>query len=159
MFELLDKISNPSPVDCEFFASKAYEGVKAYECNRANGFCLSPDCQQCGPIVSLPEGDEDYQVGKIVYATWGYEQTNVNFFVITKRTAAFVTLQPIGSIKEQTAYLAGKCTPNPKDVLDEKPIRRKLAHRDGKVIGCSFRESYGWISAWHGNPVGYSEYA
>ncbi len=159
MFELLDKISAPAPVDCEYFASKSYEGIKTYECNAANGYCLSPDCQQCGPAMNPPEGDEDWQVGKIAYATWGYDQTNVEWYVITKRTAKMVTLQPIGCIKEATAWLAGKCMPDPEQVLDKKPIRRKLAMRDGKIIGCSFRDYGGWINAWHGNPVGYSEYA
>ncbi len=38
---------------------------------------------------------EEIKVGDIFYTSWGYEQTNVKFWQVVKRTAKSVRLRPI----------------------------------------------------------------
>ena len=38
----------------------------------------------------------DVEIGHIVYASWGYDQTNIEFFKVVRKTAAMVELQAIG---------------------------------------------------------------
>ena len=39
----------------------------------------------------------DYQIGDILYSSWGYDQTNIDFYEVVGLTAKTVTLQEIGS--------------------------------------------------------------
>tara|TARA_R110000824_G_scaffold9642_6_gene42868 strand:+ start:775 stop:1293 length:519 start_codon:yes stop_codon:yes gene_type:complete len=52
------------------------------------------------PVVEmLSEGMySPLKVGDVLYSSWGYEQTNVDFYVITRRTKCTVTLAPVHSI-------------------------------------------------------------
>ncbi|GIL15278.1 MAG: hypothetical protein BroJett039_04510 [Chloroflexota bacterium] len=102
-----------------------------------------------------------YVPGAIVEAVYGYEQTNIDYYVITKRSGQFVTLQAIGkkNIKELPDALRGTCEPDPDNVLDEKPIRRKVhVNARGEESGIAIK-SYGWASLWDGRPSVWTEYA
>lgn len=109
--------------------------------------------------------DADYQPGKILYASWGYDQTNINWYKIVKRSGMNVILQELEAIESpkldlngNSYSMTGTSVPN-LDKPINKPIRRKLATRDGAIIGCNYTSSYGWISAWNGKPKGYTSYA
>ena len=99
-----------------------------------------------------------YTVGKIVENAWGYDQTNIDYYLIVKRTAKFVTLQPIGkkNIKE-TGFMSGKCEPDPSKVLNKPAIRRKVHTWEGEERGIAIYE-YGWCDLWQGNPSNWSNY-
>ena len=100
-----------------------------------------------------------YTKGQIVEYSWGYDQTNIDYFVITKRTPKMVTLQPIGSERTYNAHhMTGTCMPNLGMVLDKPAIRRKVAVRDGEEVGIAIN-SYGWADLWDGEPGHYSAYA
>ena len=93
--------------------------------------------------------EQIYTEGKIVEHVWGYDQTNIDYYIITKRTSAFVTLQPIGK-KNVTGSWSGKCEPDPSVILDKPVIRRKVYVRGGKEIGFAIHPSYGWATLWDG---------
>jgi len=97
--------------------------------------------------------EQIYTVGQIVEHTWGYDQSNVDYFLITKRTAKFVTLQPIGKKNvHETGFMSGKCEPDANRILDKPAIRRKVYTRDGRETGVAIHPSYGWGSLWNGKP-------
>ena len=98
------------------------------------------------------EGDK-MQPGAIVVDSWGYEQTNIDFYLITARVGDMVTLQPIGQRREYTGDMQGNCTPDPETFAGD-PIRRKV-NKWGAVAPYSF--SCGRI--WDGRPMGWSSYA
>ena len=99
-----------------------------------------------------------YQVGAIVYDTWGYEQTNVDFYCIVKRSGTMVTLLPMKyHASEETSFMSNTVTPTELDLLAE-PIRRKIKSYDGKEAGLGIR-SYGWAQLWDGHPKTVSHYA
>lgn len=109
-----------------------------------------------------PHVSENYEVGAILEYSWGYDQTNIDFFVIVKRTespkATWLTLLPIKyGTNTETAWLQGNCTPG-EVVTTAKPIRRKLHKWDGQEHGVAIR-SYGWCSLWDGKPAHWTAYA
>ena len=114
-----------------------------------------------GVVVSVTPQEEIYTVGKIVEYSWGYDQTNIDYFVITARKGQFVTLQSIGKKNvTETGFMAGRCEPDPEKILDKKPLRRKV-HRNrttGKESGIAVR-SYGWANLWDGKPSQWTNYA
>ncbi len=102
--------------------------------------------------------EQIYTPGKIVEFSWGYDQTNVDFYLITRRSGDFVTLLPIGKKNEYNpATMTGTTTPDPSQPLNKKPFRRKVHTSREEEIGVAI-ESYGWASLWNGKPSRYSNY-
>lgn len=83
----------------------------------------------------------DYKVGEILHTSWGYDQTNVEFFEITEVKGKYVILREVAQEREETGYMTGNCSPksgcflNPRHEKDEQgvPIRR-LAQQTGIKI-------------------------
>ena len=102
-----------------------------------------------------------YAVGSILYGSWGYDQTNIDFFQIVRHSAGgMLTLRPLSSVCQYDgASMTGKAEPG---APSGKPdIRRKLYISDGQERGCKYfnYSGGGWISAWDGLPKAYSTYA
>jgi len=52
-----------------------------------------------------------FRAGDIVNTSWGYDQTNVDFYIVTRVTSACVWVRPIASDYEATGFMSGKCWP------------------------------------------------
>jgi hypothetical protein len=102
--------------------------------------------------------DKGYEVGDILEGSWGYDQTNVDFYRVVRRTPSTVWMQPLATVHSaEVGFMTTRATPG--ESTGEPVIRRKLHRRDGEAIGCSFQPSYGWISTWDGKPAFASHYA
>jgi len=104
--------------------------------------------------------------GDVLISTWGYDQTNVNFYMVTRRTAKQVTLQRLGNaVVRQEHFLAESVVPNfePYSIyaLDPEtgervlavmgPIRRAVkTYRDEEYVNVSDHSS---ARLWKGNSV------
>jgi hypothetical protein len=99
-----------------------------------------------------------YATGAILKGTWGYDQTNVDFYEVLKRSGNWLTLRKLKTVETEYSgqSMTGRATPG--DPTGET-LRRKLVFRDGKPVGCKFEPGYGWISAWDGKPASFSCYA
>lgn len=104
--------------------------------------------------------EQIYTVGKIVEFSWGYDQTNIDYYLITKRSKQFVTLQAIAARQVPRAsdpWMTGHSVPDPDHPLPKPAIRRKVAVWDGKERGIAI-ESYGWADLWDGKPSNWTSY-
>lgn len=67
------------------------------------------------------------EVGDILKASWGYEQTNIDYYEVTALVGSrMVELREIAQETIETAFMQGKCVPLPGNYVGE-PIR-KVAH-------------------------------
>lgn len=90
----------------------------------------------------------DYKVGDLFRTSWGYEQTNVEFFEVTEVQGKYLILREIAQKRDSTGWERGNCSPKPGHFLEPryegdeqgKPIRR-LAQK-GHVRIDDVR--YGW---------------
>jgi hypothetical protein len=55
----------------------------------------------------------DYAVGDVLYTSWGYDQTNVEFFEVVAVKGKMVTVRQIGATYEQTGSMSGSVIPCP----------------------------------------------
>ena len=77
------------------------------------------------------------KLGDIFVSSWGYEQTNVDFYKVTRLTKAMIELSPIPAVsKRETGWASDEVGP----AVDAKPgapigLRRPSAwqNRDGKL--------------------------
>jgi hypothetical protein len=96
----------------------------------------------------------ELKVGDIMVSSWGYEQTNVDFYQVTKTTLKSVWVREISKLKgvEGDSSMAGKVMPIKDDF--KGPEKRFLVNEYGIRI-----ESYASAKKWDGKPQYFSDYA
>lgn len=106
----------------------------------------------------IPSVKNDYSIGSIVYESWGYEQTNIDFYVIVKKSAKFVTILPMTKISSamdnnmSTQEQPGEIKAN------AKPIRRKMSYMN-EIEETGFSVGHGWATPYNGKPKTATHYA
>jgi hypothetical protein len=101
---------------------------------------------------------DGYEVGSVLKGSWGYDQTNIDFYRVEKRTKTMLTLQKLQTVHVSDAgFMSDHVEPG--EAVEGRVMRRKLHFRDGEPIGCAFQPSYGWISTWNGAPALRTSYA
>lgn len=88
--------------------------------------------------------------GAILSASWGYDQTNIDFFKVTKVQNGWAWIQPIGQeIVEHLPHMMGeKVIPN--DEPRGKVMRRKIRNWSREDYVSVF--DYEAASVWSGQP-------
>jgi hypothetical protein len=82
------------------------------------------------------------EVGDILMASWGYDQTNIDYFLVTKLIGeAMVEIVEIGSMVEDSDMMGGRSAPDPTRIIGE-PLRRRAVGKRVKVSSCvtAFKE-------------------
>lgn len=95
-----------------------------------------------------------YKVGDVLYASWGYEQTNIDFYEVVAVRGAVVDLVVLRKDVEHTSFMQGTCTPRKGDPFSDV-IKGKRPNGMGQVRIAS----YSVASAWDGRPLSWSSYA
>ena len=77
-----------------------------------------------------PQTIEEIKVGDVWYSSWGYDQTNVDFYKVIKKSNKMIWLRRIGQIYvKQTSWASEDVMPDPTNELWERDYikREKLA--------------------------------
>ena len=92
-----------------------------------------------------------YIKGDIIYSSWGYEQTNVDFYQVIKMTAKTITVKKISQeIEEGSVYshgMAHNVLAVKDSFLDNVKEFRLSVRPEGRLAGGS---SYEYFSKWGG---------
>lgn len=93
--------------------------------------------------------------GQILFSSWGYDQTNVDFYQVIEVKNGFAIVQKMESIPQDQGGMTGRMMPGV--LIPGAPkIRRKIKNYGKDVIRI---ESYASAAAWDGKPKYYSSYA
>lgn len=95
--------------------------------------------------------EHDYKVGDILTCSWGYEQTNIDFYqVIEVKTAKTIVIQEIAqeTVEHDTRMYSGKCIARPDCFLDQSEPMTKRVQPGGSVSVHGFT----YASRWDGQP-------
>lgn len=94
------------------------------------------------------------KVGDILYSSWGYDQTNIDFYqVIEVNSPTMVTIRGINDVATQDGYMQGTRTPC-KDQFHGEPMRKKASPDNSIKLN-----SHTYASLWDGKPKRYTAYA
>lgn len=95
--------------------------------------------------------------GMILVSTWGFEQTNVDFYLVTRTTERTVWMQPIAQRTEHPAgFMTETVVPAP-DKPTGPPVRRRIID---SAHGPRAHTSMGHLAEpWTGTPERQSHYA
>ena len=99
------------------------------------------------------EAKDAIKIGTIIYNSWGYEQTNIDFYKVVSVTKSSVKLVELESkISSMTGYMTGYKIPT------DKVISEVFTKRFSKYSGMpNFK--FGGASIWDGREVSFSSYA
>jgi len=103
------------------------------------------------------EEESPVKVGDIFYNSWGYDQTNIDWYQVVALTGSgkSVKIRPIeGKIKE-TGFMSGESTPV-KGKFKGPAVTKRLGMHSGEPY---LPSKYGWTSLWDGKPKYQSWYA
>lgn len=98
-----------------------------------------------------------YKVGDIVVNTWGYDQTNIEFYKVEKvmNKMIFVKELSLSSVQGSESFMS--CSVVPTDIYKEGGMEYKLVVKaEGRL---SNPESYYYMHKWSGKPLYMSWYA
>lgn len=96
--------------------------------------------------------------GMILCSMWGWEQTNVDFYEVTRATEKTVWLRPIASRQAQQIHaMAQEVVPVPGEFIGAEFRRKIQPWGQGKISVCL--NSFATASTWEGAPVLATSYA
>lgn len=74
------------------------------------------------------------QVGSILRSSWGYDQTNIDYYEVTALIGTKTCeIRSIAKETEETGFMQGKCVPVPGNYCGE-PMRKKILYGDSVKI-------------------------
>src|SRR6185312_11921427 len=103
------------------------------------------------------------KVGDIITNSWGYDQTNVDWYRIVKTSNNYVWLQPICANVEETGFMSGRSSPGV-DTSNPDPTQWNFRDAKGKIEKHRAQDEhvcmqFGSGSKWHGEAKYCSWYA
>lgn len=99
---------------------------------------------------------DEINKGDILVSHWGYDQTNVDFFYVVKKTGLGVSLIPMGEKIVEYKDMSGRVVPGEPN-FTAKPMNRKIKKYTGGVYVRI--NSFSYARKWNGQPEYFSSYA
>ena len=121
-------------------------------------------CREISPFKNvIPKHSDKYEVGAILTDSWGWEQTNIDFYCIVKRSGNWITVLPM-SIKSgelSAQYLSREEEPGTLIFTSKLSRKRICINQRGEEVGFSFRNysGGGWCRLWKGKKETSTHYA
>jgi len=95
-------------------------------------------------------------IGDIYVCSWGYDQTNIDYYKVTNVKNKTVNLVSIGQKRNYTGPMQGECVPDPSVVGNKIYTKRMIPNGDS----VSFKmTSYSWAYKWNGKTNCFTEWA
>ena len=109
-------------------------------------------------IAPYAEPKHDIKIGDIFYNSWGYDQTNIDFYQVVGTTAKTISIRQISSYSnDYDNYHMSGSKSAVKDSFANDEVLRKTPYLFMNKWRISFE--YGAGSLWDGKPMTYSCYA
>lgn len=89
-------------------------------------------------------------VGDILYTSWGYDQTTVDYYMITAVSGSSATLQQIGATVIESSHGSDTIAPDASKLIG-KPLTKKRVQRDGSG-GYQIKVDHHHAWQWDGKP-------
>lgn len=85
--------------------------------------------------------EEKVKIGDIFYSSWGYEQTNIDFYQVVEVKGSFVSIREINQLRENKVW-SGCCLPDVNNFKSDEVLRRKWSNNESlRINDCA----YAWM--------------
>lgn len=145
--EVAAMLRPPSAPEPHGLASEACLSAKRSDAAKKAAATRSARAEAPAPVASVETFAHGYAVGDVLVSSWGYDQTNVDFYKVTRVTRGTVDLVEIGceEVKEKGGRGCEYVIPQP-DVVIGQPSTRRPGRHGVKING------YRHASKWSGTP-------
>jgi hypothetical protein len=93
------------------------------------------------------------QLGQVLYSSWGWEQTNIDYYEVVKVTPGSITVRQLQQDTQEVGFMSGPTVPRLGQYRKGEPDIRSMFN------GRGFRVKHGSLSPWDGKPKTCSWYA
>lgn len=96
--------------------------------------------------------------GEIFYNSWGFEQTNIDFYQVVKVSPKSITFRAVDKVKTYSSdiSMSGKCKPFMNRFKNDKTIIKRLSGAYSRIG--AFKMDYGFMYKYE-EPLYFSECA
>ncbi|AQX03696.1 hypothetical protein BBD32_19320 (plasmid) [Elizabethkingia anophelis] len=108
-----------------YFNRATAEDIREVGINNIKKIILDKYEKNLSFIESKKAISDTIQKGTILYSDWGYEQTNINFYLVLERKNSKLILQEIGQTRTYERQDSGTCIANP-EIKKGEPFERRL---------------------------------
>ena len=136
--------------------------LTVYKVNRKGYVYCSHENHRFNVIVTTKDNLKEVpqsntvKINDIFYSSWGYDQTNIDFYMVVEVTKSSVKVVSIGEDRTYTGPMQGNCVPNLNNKGNEV-ITKRLNYYNNKP---SFKiASYASAYPWNGQPMNFTEWA
>jgi len=118
-------------------------------------FCGSITCLKTTDVTLVNKPMPTVNIGDIYVTSWGYEQTNIDYYKVVSVKNKTVNLVSIGQTRNYTGSMQGECMPDP-SVVGTKIYTKRMINNGDSV---SFKmTSFSWAYKWSGNSNHFTEW-
>jgi len=107
-------------------------------------------------VTKIETPKTNVKVGDIFVCSWGYDQTNIDYYVVRNVKNKTVIISPVGQDRNYTGNMQGECVPNITKISDRTITKRIQGYGD-KV--CLKMTSYSCAYPWNGRANNFTEWA
>lgn len=87
-------------------------------------------------------------VGDIFRASWGYDQTNIDYFEVVGVKGQMIEVREIGQMSEEDGFMSGKCVPVPSAYRGEVMRKKSMRMATLFVSNSTASQMPTWKSQW-----------
>jgi len=92
----------------------------------------------------------DVKAGDIFRCSWGYDQTNIDFYQVLSVAGQMATIQEIAQEAEETGFMSGECVPCPDNFIGEaKRVKIQKWDMDSEP----YFKAYSFANAYRMKPL------
>ena len=107
-------------------------------------------------VTKVVQPKPKVNVGDIFVCSWGYDQTNIDYYKVLEVKNKSVVIAGIGQNRTYTGHMQGECTPVPNAVSDKHITKRIISCGDSVSLKMT---SYSWAYPWNGKTNNFTEWA
>lgn len=97
---------------------------------------------------------DKFPVGTVLYSSWGYEQTNIDFYEVIRRVSSYrVELRELQQDRTNTSDMTGSCTPRKGEYASDHTKTCTINPHGLRI------NSYAIARHWDGKPKHWTAYA
>jgi hypothetical protein len=107
-------------------------------------------------VTKVEQPKPNVNVGDIFVCSWGYDQTNIDYYKVLEVKNKSVVIAGIGQNRTYTGHMQGECSPVPNAVSNKRITKRIIACGDSVSLKMT---SYSWAYPWSGKTNHFTEWA
>ena len=107
-------------------------------------------------VTKVEQPKPKVNVGDIFVCSWGYDQTNIDYYKVLEVKNKSVVIAGIGQNRTYTGHMQGECTPVPNAVGNKRITKRIIPNGDSVSLKMT---SYSWAYPWNGKTNNFTEWA